>query len=342
MLTWNRLSVAVVTIATLGLSLCAQAQPSEGLFAVVDGNGNGQVDPDEWDRLPPLRDFARSKGTDLDKPLAKEDFQKLQEGWSEQTRNARPEAPSADTENRDDDRDGDRRDRDRDDDDRDRDREGDRDENRSETSSLVTAPAPLSVPGAVPTTSKVVRAAPRNRAPLILALPEEYKARDTNGDGQIALYEWPRSDFATFRKLDLNGDAFITPRELTAPTTTSVAVNLSTPVTNGPPGFFGGPQGFGGRDRGGRDGGGGREGGGREGGGRRGFGMGFGSDPAARAEMTFNMLDRNRDGSVNPDEFGRSRSIRPMFEKAGIDVSKSMLKADFIANFAKASAAPAQ
>lgn len=307
-----RRTVVILTVATLALPATAIAQPSPDRFLrILDRNENGQVDPDEWERFPPLRDYAQSQGIDLTQPVSENDVTRISERWQSRSSGG-SEGESRDEDN---DRDGDRRD----------------EESRSPAPSPATGPAPAANPN-----SKVVRAAARNRPALVIALPDEYKSRDTNGDGQIGLYEWPRTDFATFRKLDVNGDGFITPRELTSPTTTTVAVNLTTPGSNapsfgGPPGS-GGPQGFG-RDRGGREGG-------REG--RRSFGFGMGSDPAARAEMTFNMLDRNRDGSVNPDEFSRSRSIRPMFERASIDVSKSMTKADFIANFAKASATPGQ
>ena len=45
-------------------------------------------------------------------------------------------------------------------------------------------------------------------------LPKEYQAYDKNGDGQIGLYEWERSKFAEFKKLDKNHDGFLTPQEL--------------------------------------------------------------------------------------------------------------------------------
>src|SRR5260370_5971913 len=56
---------------------------------------------------------------------------------------------------------------------------------------------------------------PRIRWPKALKLPDQYRSRDVDKDGQIGMYEWPRSDFATFRKLDLNHDGFLTPQELT-------------------------------------------------------------------------------------------------------------------------------
>src|SRR5262249_37765182 len=55
-------------------------------------------------------------------------------------------------------------------------------------------------------------------------LPEQYRSRDTDGDGQIGLYEWSKNDYAGFAKLDLNGDGFLTPQELTkGPSKTAMA-----------------------------------------------------------------------------------------------------------------------
>src|SRR5262245_61047678 len=55
---------------------------------------------------------------------------------------------------------------------------------------------------------------PRTRWQRPLQLPEQYRSRDTDKDGQIGMYEWPKTDFATFRKLDLNRDGFLTAEEL--------------------------------------------------------------------------------------------------------------------------------
>ena len=49
-------------------------------------------------------------------------------------------------------------------------------------------------------------------------LPPEYRALDKDGDGQIGLYEWPKNDIATFLRLDLNDDGFVTASELKKPT----------------------------------------------------------------------------------------------------------------------------
>lgn len=46
-------------------------------------------------------------------------------------------------------------------------------------------------------------------------LPEWFAKYDTDGDGQIALHEWPADkSMEEFAKYDLNGDGFITPQEV--------------------------------------------------------------------------------------------------------------------------------
>ncbi len=60
-------------------------------------------------------------------------------------------------------------------------------------------------------------------------LPEAYRSRDKNGDGQIGLYEWERSKFAEFRKLDKNHDGFLTPQELIVKGP-AVATTATTPA----------------------------------------------------------------------------------------------------------------
>ncbi|MBS0262505.1 MAG: EF-hand domain-containing protein [Planctomycetes bacterium] len=53
------------------------------------------------------------------------------------------------------------------------------------------------------------------RQKYTIKLPDEHRSKDTDKDNQIGMYEWPKSDWATFRKLDLNGDGFLTAQELT-------------------------------------------------------------------------------------------------------------------------------
>lgn len=57
-------------------------------------------------------------------------------------------------------------------------------------------------------------------------LPAAYQAYDKNGDGQIGLYEWDRTKYAEFKRLDKNHDGFLTPQELAEKP--SIAANSSS------------------------------------------------------------------------------------------------------------------
>jgi hypothetical protein len=51
----------------------------------------------------------------------------------------------------------------------------------------------------------------------LVELPSEYRDYDKDGDGQIGLYEWPRSRVADFVAKDKNNDGFLTLEELRKP-----------------------------------------------------------------------------------------------------------------------------
>lgn len=53
-----------------------------------------------------------------------------------------------------------------------------------------------------------------NRQPVTLDLPDDLVPFDRDNDGQLGLYEWPRSELTDFEWLDRNKDGFITPREV--------------------------------------------------------------------------------------------------------------------------------
>lgn len=72
------------------------------------------------------------------------------------------------------------------------------------------------VPQVTPPITKPEVGGRRGKSRMVPMLPKEYEARDKNGDGQIGLYEWDRSKYSEFAKLDKNGDGFLTPAELNA------------------------------------------------------------------------------------------------------------------------------
>jgi Ca2+-binding EF-hand superfamily protein len=50
-------------------------------------------------------------------------------------------------------------------------------------------------------------------APLPDSIPEWFKRNDKDGDGQVAMFEWPKDDLQDFNKYDRNGDGFVTVAE---------------------------------------------------------------------------------------------------------------------------------
>lgn len=78
----------------------------------------------------------------------------------------------------------------------------------------ITLAPQVVVPPVTPPGTKPETGGRRGRSRMVPTLPKEYEARDKNGDGQIGLYEWDRSKYSEFAKLDKNGDGFLTPSEL--------------------------------------------------------------------------------------------------------------------------------
>ncbi|TWU07096.1 EF hand [Symmachiella macrocystis] len=147
---------------------------------------------------------------------------------------------------------------------------------------------------------------------VTLTLPAEYASKDQNRDGQLGLYEWPQTDFSAFARLDHNGDGFLTPRELQRsdrPSSNVSAVSVAAPSAR-PSRTVAKPVSASSSDQ-------------------------DGSKYQKAAEFAFRALDRDKDGVVTAAEWKRSRSTRPLFEKGGVDISQTMSREDFIANYVR-------
>lgn len=293
-------------------------------FNRIDTNGNQQLDPEELQNSP-MRRMLEAGGRDLSKPITKAEFTEMTQQFMQRFRGgggmrisvggppgapggSPPETPPA-----------------------------------PPTGSATPAPpaaptAPAGSPApATPPKAPGGESAPKpaSSRPRSASLPEEYASKDTNGDGQLGLYEWPRTDFATFQKLDLNNDGFVTAAELTRKDKPRATQTASRPTpaiamggTGAPPATGGGrgdaaraesSRGDNGGDAGGR-GGGDRS---RRGGG----GPGRGSMPPA--ERAFTALDIDKNGSLSEDEWQRSVSVKAQFEREGISLTFPVSKADF-------------
>ncbi len=54
------------------------------------------------------------------------------------------------------------------------------------------------------------------------------------------------------------------------------------------------------------------------------------------AQLFFNQMDADKSGSLTPDEWARSRRLKPKFEEAGIDLSQPMNLQQFTSAYRQA------
>ncbi|WP_197444289.1 EF-hand domain-containing protein [Maioricimonas rarisocia] len=291
----------------------------ERIVGFIDRNQDGHIDGEELRRMPgPFREALEDAGVDTRRGISREQFLREAPRLMESMRRRMEESRERGGDRgRDDDRD--RRDgRDRDD----RDRDGrDRDDDRRRGPERPQRPAR------------------KQREPVTLTIPEQFSTIDQDVDGQVAFYEWRQTQHGTisqFMAIDRNGDGFLTPFELklsleqpadapatpiaagtqpgsgppqvTIPRPTAPAAVAATRTAPSPPSSTATSSPT---------------------------EVDMESPEAARAKYTFRLLDRNRDGSIAPEEWQRSRRLRPLFEEAGTDLSQPMTVEQFVPIYLK-------
>lgn len=328
----------------------------EGFFRRMDRNGNGVIEGDELDAMPSfLRDTMRDTGRDMSRPIDQNEFSELTTKSMERFRSSgggfgrggsRPGGlevrvsdgndRGAESSNRPggsfDNRDGSSRPDDR----RDSEQRGDgRRSDRSDSSSRGDGNGESKS-----SSRKSDKPAGFSFGPVTLRLPEQYRSKDRDGDGQIGLYEWSRSDFATFRKLDRDGDGFLTAAELikagggkmpnsAIPSNIVAAVVDSAAAKSSPPSAEGTPAGT---PRGAESSVPVNAAGGSS---SAAAAPGSNDELTRRAMQTFDALDRDKNGTISAEEWARSRTMRPQFERANANMYPPISREQFVAQFIK-------
>lgn len=170
-------------------------------------------------------------------------------------------------------------------------------------------------------------------------LNKDFVPHDSDQDGQIGLYEWRKNNptkLGEFFTMDLNGDGFLTPREIAlskAGKTQRSAASFMYALNTGPQNSSTSPPVT-----------------------PQLAGKEIVAKPAAnqtaatpaatekastpstdplttQANYFFKLVDRNKDNTVSPEEWKKSRSMRRMFEEANIDLSVSMSQEQFVSHY---------
>jgi len=297
---------------------------TERFFGYLDRNQDGRLDREEMQRLPgSFRETLERSEINVSNGLSKEQFLREIPRAMEESRRRREEeyrnrsggdSPSSYRRSDDSRRSDDRR----------------REEERKNSSYVYS---------------------PSKRDPVTMKIPRRFEDGDTDKDGQIGLYEWrqwrPEEKYH-FRVYDINGDGFLTPKELAIPPTqeeinnylTSIGVKVDTSSS----------------DRSRRFGDRSRFGGSRDGSSSPGDGApGENNAPqepkqddapeqndslARTAGVLFKSLDADKNGKITSEEWVRSVKLKPKFEAAGYDLSQAMDEQQFIAAYRKAYGKP--
>lgn len=361
----------LAAVSAIGLSLAfydhafSQERPRfqmptpQEMFRQNDRNGNGRLDPEEINSNPFLPRMLQRSGLDTSRSITERDFigtmEEARRNWEQSGGRGRG---------------GDEGDR----------RDGRREEWRREGNEEERPGRGDGEPeeGEDPSDEETDaegrrdrrRSAERKPRPRVtLDLQEDLVEGDRDGDGQIAFFEWrgwEGKSLSEFQQLDVNGDGYVTPREVEAirgPAEGEDDTQIASADGRGSSDRDEDSEPDADRDAAARDSSNGDSQNDRdeddESGERRAFrrddrdgreaedrdqndererGSDDNADEAREAaERYFRLLDRDRDGEIASDEWQGGR-IRGMFEDDGIDLEESMSEDAFIDNYVRLSA----
>ena len=156
-------------------------------------------------------------------------------------------------------------------------------------------------------------------------LPGSFQAFDTDLDGQIALYEWrkgKRGPLSQFAQYDLDGDGFLIAKELAKAVASGAAATPAVPPAAGvtaastvattAPASTAAPPVL--------------------------AQVAVSVDAALKATRAFELLDKDKSGTVVGAEWAESKRLKPLFEKGGYDLAKPMTKDEFTQGYVRVGA----
>jgi len=324
------INLLIPSVLLVGLSTdLVVAQPGgenrpRDMMSFIDRNKNNVIEPAEFDKMPGrFKEMLQSLGVDTSRNLSRQEFERVMPKIMEQMRSSRGSTGGGDrrsfggspsTSSYGDRSEGRRR-------------GFDSKPSRYGSFQPTQEPAPQSSLSKKSTSAS--KSAPIKPVRATVDLIQEYIPHDADNDGQIGLYEWRKNNptkLSAFFVMDLNGDGFLTPREIqlskagkpqrsaasfmfaltgdeqaeaqleTGKPQTSTK-NTATPSPVKKPATAS-------------------------------------NDPlVSQANYFFKLLDRNKDQTVSSEEWKKSRSMRRMFEGANIDLTQSMSQEQFVNHY---------
>lgn len=182
------------------------------------------------------------------------------------------------------------------------------------------------------------------REPVTLDIPGSFLDGDLDGDRQIGLYEWRKwkntNVMTEFFALDSNQDGFLTPRELVLAEKTGIDQILAEARASAPPA----PTRAAGSSSTETASTASSES-------TSSTSSSSGSSAAAaptsqntslvesQAKRYHSLLDKNKNGVIDPDEWDRSKRLKPKFEAAGAEMNAPMDLDTFVKHYVAISAA---
>jgi hypothetical protein len=294
-------ALLVVAFIVTSLAVAQDSNSSERFFGYLDRNKDGKLDSDEVRRMPSsVREAFANADFSVDRGISKEDFIREMPRIMEQMRKKRDEERSKKEQ-------GSKKPETR------------KEEPRREDSKK---------------SSKSATYSPKKWPKITVDIPSRFADGDSDQDGQIGLYEWRKwkpEEKYHFPVYDINQDGFLTPRELSNPPSKEeiegylASIGAPSPAASSPPQTSSPraddpksptPVAYDKPDKQltkeikktskppekSED-----------------------KDPLTKtAQLFFQQMDADKNGSLTPDEWARSRRLKPKFEEAGIDLSGSM------------------